>query len=286
MKESVKLVECPRDAMQGIEEYISIEKKVDYINALLKVGFHTIDFGSFVSPKVIPQLRDTVAVLDKLELNSGISKLLAIVANERGAHEARRFDQITYLGYPFSVSEIFQKRNTNKTIAESYKLVNCLFDICDKYNKQLVIYLSMCFGNPYREKWNVEIVEKCCEKLIDKGAQILSLSDTIGISNPDSITYLFSILIPKFPDVEFGVHLHVTPSTWRSKIQAAYESGCRRFDSTIKGYGGCPMADDKLIGNMPTEKLLSFINELKLENNINSFAFENVFNKAGQVFPL
>ncbi len=286
MKEGIKLIECPRDAMQGIYEYIPTDKKIAYINALLKVGFDTIDFGSFVSPKAIPQLRDTVAVLEKLELDNSRSKLLAIIANERGAREAASFDQISYLGYPFSVSEIFQKRNTNKSIAESYLLVDQLFDICDRSGKQLVIYLSMGFGNPYRERWSVGIVEEYCEKLIDKGARILSLSDTIGTSNPDSIHHLFGTLIPKFPQVEFGAHLHTTPTTWREKIESAYESGCRRFDSAIKGYGGCPMADDELVGNMPTEKLISFINEKKLESTVNNLAFESAYNKALQTFPL
>jgi len=272
--------------MQGIKEFIPTEKKVEYINALLKVGFDTIDFGSFVSSKAIPQLRDTTEVLDKLDMDSSKSKLLAIIANARGAEEASAYGQITYLGYPFSISEIFQKRNTNKTIAESLKLVDKLFDICDRNNKQLVVYLSMGFGNPYREAWSVEIVEDYCERLINKGARILSLSDTIGTSNPDSINHLFSSLIPRFPNVEFGAHLHTTPDTWKEKIASAYDSGCRRFDSAVKGYGGCPMADDELVGNMPTEKLLSFIQERKLPHSLNNLAFESAYNKALQVFPV
>lgn len=279
-------MECPRDAMQGLHEFIPTEKKINYINSLLSVGFDTIDFGSFVSPKAIPQLRDTVEVLNGLELDKTTSKLLAIVANQRGAEEAAQFDEITYLGFPFSISEVFQKRNTNKTIAESEALVGELINICDKQNKELVVYVSMGFGNPYNEPWNVEIVEKWSRRLADMGVKILSLSDTIGTSNAESITYLFSNLIPALPEVEFGAHLHTTPTTWHEKVKAAYDSGCRRFDGAIKGFGGCPMAADDLVGNMPMEKLLSFAQEHKVAGNINMLAFESAYNKALQTFPL
>ncbi len=272
--------------MQGIKEYIPTAQKIDYINAILKVGFDTIDFGSFVSPKAIPQLRDTATVLRGLDLSKSDSKLLAIVANKRGAKEAAAFDEITYLGYPFSISEIFQKRNTNHTIEESLSILDDILNICEKQNKQLVVYISMGFGNPYREPWDVNVVERWCEKLVNKGVKILSLSDTIGTSNPQSINYLFSNLIPAFPGVEFGAHLHTTADTWREKVEAAYESGCRRFDGAIKGYGGCPMTDDELVGNMPTEKLVSFVQEHKIAHGLNTLAFESAYNKALQTFPV
>lgn len=278
-------MECPRDAMQGIHEFIPTEKKINYINSLLSVGFDTIDFGSFVSPKAIPQMRDTAEVLNGLHLDQTTSKLLGIVANQRGAEDAVQFDEITYLGYPFSISEVFQMRNTNKTIAESEALVADLVNICDKHNKELVVYISMGFGNPYNEPWNVEIVEKWSRRLAEMGVKILSLSDTIGTSNPDSINYLFSNLIPALPEVEFGAHLHTTPTSWYEKVEAAFNSGCRRFDGAIKGYGGCPMAADDLVGNMPMEKLLTFAQEKKVSGGINMLAFESAYNKALQTFP-
>lgn len=284
-EQAIKLVECPRDAMQGLHDFIPTEKKIEYINSILKVGFDTVDFGSFVSPKSIPQLRDTVKVLEGLDLDSTTSKLLAIVANKRGGEDAAVHNEISYLGYPFSISEVFQKRNTNKGIEESLVLVDQLLNICAQNNKELVVYLSMGFGNPYGEPWNVGIVEKWSSKLADMGAKILSLSDTIGTSSSESITYLFSNLIPAFPDIEFGAHLHTTPDTWKEKVSSAYSSGCRRFDGAIKGYGGCPMADDELVGNMPTEKLLSFVQENKLQHGLDTLAFESAYNKALQTFP-
>lgn len=271
--------------MQGITEFIPTQKKIDYLNALLQVGFDTIDFGSFVSARAIPQLRDTEAVLEQLDLENKQSKLLAIVANQRGAEAAVKWEAIDYLGYPFSVSEVFQKRNTNKSIAESEKLVEVLLDICGSHGKQLVVYISMGFGNPYREPWSASIVEKWCEKLANKGVKILSLSDTIGTSNPESISHLFTKLIRELPQVEFGAHLHTTPSAWYEKVEAAYDSGCRRFDGAIKGYGGCPMADDDLVGNMPMEKLFSFAQARHIDTNINALAFESAYNKALQTFP-
>ncbi len=283
---ALKLIECPRDAMQGIHEFIPTEKKIAYINSLLKVGFDTIDFGSFVSAKAIPQLRDTEEVLDKLDLANKRSKLLAIVANQRGAEAAVKWSAIDYLGYPFSISEVFQQRNTNKSIAESEILVQSLLDLCSAHNKELVVYISMGFGNPYKEEWSVSIVEKWCEKLAKKGVKILSLSDTIGTSTPQNITYLFSTLIKSLPQVEFGAHLHTTPDTWREKVDSAYQSGCRRFDGAIKGFGGCPMADNDLVGNMPMEKLLSFAQEQKIATGINTLAFESAYNKAMDTFPL
>jgi hydroxymethylglutaryl-CoA lyase len=284
--DTLKIVECPRDAMQGLHDFIPTPKKIDYLQSLLKVGFDTLDAGSFVSPRAIPQLQDTAEVISSLDLSATKSKLLTIVANQRGGEEAVKFDQITYLGYPFSISEEFQKRNTNKSIEESEGLVQDLVELCDKHKKELVVYISMGFGNPYGEEWNVNIVEDWSSRLAEKGVKILSLSDTVGTSNPESITYLFSNLIPALPQVEFGAHLHTTPSTWHEKIDAAYKSGCRRFDGAIKGFGGCPMAADDLVGNMPTEKLLSFGQEKGVLKDINMLAFESAYNKALQTFPM
>ena len=280
----IQVVECPRDAMQGIKSFIPTEKKAEYINMLLKVGFHTIDFGSFVSPKAIPQMRDTAEVLSKLNLDDTSSKLLAIVANIRGAKEALSFDEIRYLGYPFSVSEIFQQRNTNRSIEDSLVLVEEMQNLCVSRNKNLVVYLSMAFGNPYGEAWDVDIVAKWSEVLANMGVKILALSDTIGVSSKEIITPLFSQLIPEFQEVTFGAHLHTTPQTWKEKVLAAYQAGCTRFDTAIQGFGGCPMAKDDLTGNMPTEKLLSFLNEQKEDAGLNALAFESAFNKSIEVF--
>jgi len=281
----VSIVECPRDAMQGLHDFIPTQNKIAYLQSLLEVGFHSLDFGSFVSEKAIPQLKDTKEVLEGLDLSQSQSKLLAIVANLRGAQEASLYSEIDYLGYPFSVSEVFQKRNTNKSIAQSRVLVNQLLELSAKTNKQLVVYVSMGFGNPYREPWSVSIVEDFSAALADMGVRILSLSDTIGTSNPESISHLFGKLIPAFPQVEFGAHLHTHSHNWREKVESAYQAGCRRFDGAIKGYGGCPMAADDLIGNMPTEKLLSYFTELKLDHGVNPLAFESAYNKALQTFP-
>ncbi len=281
----VKLIECPRDAMQGIKShFIPTEAKAQYINALLRVGFDTIDFGSFVSPKAIPQMRDTVEVLSKLDLSNTQSKLLAIVANIRGAEEASQFEEITYLGYPFSISENFQMRNTGKTIAESIEILNEILSIATKTNKEVVAYLSMGFGNPYGDPWNVEIVSNWTDKLSKMGVKILSLSDTVGSSTPKIIDYLFSNLIPAYPTIEFGAHLHTTPTSWFEKVDAAYKAGCNRFDGAIMGYGGCPMAKDDLTGNMPTEKLVSYFNQQKAAANINAMSFESAYNEALKIF--
>ena len=282
----MKIVECPRDAMQGLREFIPTEKKVDYLNLLLQVGFDTVDFGSFVSTKAIPQMRDTAEVLSRLKLDNSNTKLLAIVANQRGANDACQFNEIQYLGYPFSVSETFQQRNTNKSIEESLSLVEGMQSMCEKHDKELVVYLSMAFGNPYGDVWSEDIVAKWGEKLAGLGVNTLALADTIGVSNADTISRLFSNLIPEFPEVEWGAHLHTTPNTWREKVEAAYNSGYSRFDSTIKGLGGCPMAKDDLVGNMPTEKLLSFTQEKKIETGVNTLAFESAFNKAIDLFNL
>jgi hydroxymethylglutaryl-CoA lyase len=282
--EPIKIIECPRDAMQGIKPFIPTEKKVAYIQSLLRVGFDSIDFGSFVSPKAIPQMRDTAAVLSQLDLSQTKSKLLAIIANTRGAQIASKHAEIQYLGYPFSISENFQMRNTHKTIAESLVTLDEILEIADKTNKKVVAYLSMGFGNPYGDPWDVEIVGDWTEKLSKMGVKILSLSDTVGNSTPDAISYLFSNLIPKYPEIEFGAHLHTTPDKWFEKIEAAYQAGCRRFDGAIQGFGGCPMAKDDLTGNMPTEKLLSYFTANKENTNVNPLSFESSYNEASKLF--
>ncbi len=281
----VKIIECPRDAMQGIKShFIPTEKKVRYINSLLKVGFDTIDFGSFVSPKAIPQMRDTADVLSQLELSETKSKLLAIVANVRGANDASKFDEIHYLGYPFSISENFQMRNTGKTIAQSLKILNDILSIAQRSNKKVVAYLSMGFGNPYGDPWNVDIVAKWTDILAKMGVEILSLSDTVGVASGETISYLFSNLIPLYPNIEFGAHLHTHPNQWFEKVDAAFKAGCFRFDGAIKGFGGCPMAKDELTGNMPTEKLLSYFTAEKVHTNLNPLSFESAYNEALCVF--
>ena len=281
----VKIIECPRDAMQGIKShFISSEAKANYINSLLKVGFDTIDFGSFVSPKAIPQMRDTAAVLARLDLSQTTSKLLAIVANVRGANDAAQFEEIDYLGYPFSISENFQMRNTHKTISQSIETLQEILSIAIRSNKEVVAYLSMGFGNPYGDPWNVEIVSEWTEKLSGMGVKILSLSDTIGSSTPAVISQLFSNLIPIYPSIEFGAHLHTSPSLWHEKVHAAFHAGCKRFDGAIKGYGGCPMAKDELTGNMPTEKLISYFTEQKVVTGIKPMSFESAYNQALKIF--
>lgn len=282
--EPVKIIECPRDAMQGIKAFIPTEKKVTYIQSLLRVGFDTLDFGSFVSPKAIPQMQDTAEVLSQLDLSQTRSKLLAIIANTKGAENAALHNEIKYLGYPFSISENFQMRNTHKTIAESIVTLQEILEIADKTNKEVVAYLSMGFGNPYGDPWNVDIVGEWTEKLANMGVTILSLSDTVGSSTPEVIDYLYSNLIPKYPEIEFGAHLHTTPDSWFEKIDAAYKAGCVRFDGAIKGFGGCPMAKDDLTGNMPTEKMLSYFTANKITTNINPTSFESAYNEALKIF--
>ncbi len=280
----IKIIECPRDAMQGIKTFIPTEKKVDYIQALLRVGFDTIDFGSFVSPKAIPQMQDTAEVLARLDLSQTQSKLLAIIANTQGAKLASVHNEIQYLGFPFSISENFQMRNTHKTIAESLITLQEILDIAHTSNKEVVAYLSMGFGNPYGDPWNVEIVGEWTERLANMGVKILSLSDTIGSSTPEVIDYLFSNLIPKYPNIEFGAHLHTTPDKWHEKVDAAFKAGCYRFDGAIQGFGGCPMAKDDLTGNMPTEKLLSYFTAQKQNTNTSPMSFESAYNEASKLF--
>lgn len=278
-----KLIECPRDAMQGWVHLIPTEQKIRYINSLLKVGFDTIDFGSFVSSKAIPQMADTRNVLEGLDLSNTASKLLAIVANVRGADDAAAYDEISYLGFPFSVSEEFQKRNTNSTIEESLLRVEEIQDICLRNNKKLVVYISMGFGNPYGEEWNAEVVIKWVKRLALMGISIIALSDTVGVSNPENINQLFSALIPEVKNVEFGAHLHSHTDTWEEKITAAVNAGCVRFDSALKGIGGCPMAKDELVGNLATENLIQYFGGIE-KLGLNQQAFNASMQLAGEIF--
>ncbi|MDC0204427.1 hydroxymethylglutaryl-CoA lyase [Flavobacteriales bacterium] len=285
MSSTIKIVECPRDAMQGIQEFIPTQKKIEYINQLLKVGFDTIDFGSFVSPKAMPQLKDTTEVLAGLDLKRTSSKLLSIIANNRGAEIACTFKQINYLGFPLSVSETFQKRNTNKSIMEALQVVEEIQNLCIKNNKELVVYLSMAFGNPYKEEYHPDIVAELTERLNKLNISIVALSDTIGVSNQDNIPPLFDVLINEYPNIEFGAHFHTKSEQWEEKIDAAYQNGCRRFDTTIKGYGGCPMAKDDLVGNMSTENLISYLVPKDVELNINKDLLDNIVKKMSIYFP-
>lgn len=282
----MKLIECPRDAMQGLHDFIPTADKVRYQNQLLKVGFDTIDFGSFVSPKAIPQLRDTAEVYDQLNWQASKSKLLAIIANTRGAKDAAEFQGISYLGFPMSISETFQQRNTNKSIAEALNELSEIKNICEASNKQLVTYVSMGFGNPYNDPYEVELVGQFVDVLVTLGSDVISLSDTIGVSTQENIKYLFTSLSRAYPSVEIGVHLHSNPAKAWEKIEAAYESGCKRFDGAIKGLGGCPMAKDELVGNMATETILAYLKEKGVHNGINEVEFAEAMRMATEIFPL
>lgn len=281
----MKIIECPRDAMQGLEEFIPTEMKAAYINQLLKVGFDTIDFGSFVSPKAIPQLRDTAEVLGQLDVSTTKSKLLAIVANTRGAETASKFEAITYLGFPLSISETFQQRNTNKSIIEALNSLTEIQEICKKTDKVLVTYLSMGFGNPYGDLYDAEVVGKFVDVLFTLDVEIISLADTIGVSKPDQIQYLFNTLTNQFPTIEFGVHLHSNPTTAEEKIEAAFKSGCKRFDGAIKGFGGCPMAEDNLVGNLATETILNWLDKNDSSPDLNKDEFQKAMIMADLIFP-
>ncbi len=285
MEKALKLIECPRDAMQGMHEFVPTEKKATYINQLLQCGFDTIDFGSFVSPKAIPQMRDTADVLSKLDLSNSKSKLLAIIANERGAEDACSFDEINYLGYPFSISEEFQKRNTNSTIEETLHRVEFIQNKTIQSGKKLVIYISMGFGNPYGEPWSPDLVLKWTERLVKLfGIEIIAISDTIGSAKKDDISFLFNTLIPELPHIEFGAHMHVRPENAKEIVHTAYNTGCRRFDSAIRGFGGCPMAKDDLTGNMPTEIMLDYFRENSIPTSIELLAFENAMKVSTSIF--
>lgn len=280
----IKIIECPRDAMQGWQHFISTEKKISYLNSLLKIGFDTIDFGSFVSAKAIPQMADTKQVLKGLEMYDTMSKLLAIVANVRGAEEAAVFDQINFLGFPFSISPTFQLRNTNSTIEESLKRVDAIQNICMQHNKQLVIYLSMGFGNPYGDIYNEDILLHWANEMAQRSIQIISLADTVGLATADQIKFALNTLIQEHPSVEFGVHLHASYSGRKKKLAAALQSGCKRFDGALKGIGGCPMAQDDLIGNMPTEFMIDFFEENNIDTHINKEALAESLQIASTIF--
>lgn len=284
MSKNITLVECPRDAMQGWKEFIPTATKVDYLNSLLKVGFDILDCGSFVSPKAIPQMADTKEVIPQLDLNGVATKLLTIIANTRGAEDAVQFDEVTYLGFPFSISETFQLRNTNKTIAESLKQVEDIQNLCVQNGKQLVVYISMGFGNPYGDEYNAEVAIKWVGQLAQLGIKTIAMADTVGVAEPSNIEYIFKSLVPEFKDVTIGAHFHSTIDRWQEKIQAAYDSGCISFDSAMKGIGGCPMAEDELVGNIATENIIGWAKEQNIELNLNMDAFNTAMIKAGQIF--
>lgn len=282
----IKLIECPRDAMQGIATFIPTDVKVKYLNELLKVGFDTIDIGSFVSPKAIPQLADTAEVLSRIDHSDSHSKLLVIVANERGAEEAVRQEGVTYLGYPFSISETFQQRNTNTSIEGSWARTANIAELAQKAGKELVVYISMAFGNPYGDPWNAEVALHWTERLVKElGVGIIALSDTVGVARPEDITAMFSALIPALPHVEFGAHLHCSPDNWKRKTQAAWDGGCRRFDGAIKGYGGCPMAEDELVGNLQTELFVRDLEERGVRTGLDLTRLDRCVAEAAVVFP-
>ncbi len=281
---TIKLIECPRDAMQGWKTFIPTEKKVEYINSLLKVGFDTIDFGSFVSPKAIPQMADTAEVVRNLELGISDSKLLAIVANPRGAEEASRYEEISYLGFPFSVSETFQQRNTNSSIQESLSRVEEIQNRCIKTGKQLVVYISMGFGNPYGDPYDEDVVFEWVNHLVSMDIKTISLADTVGIADADQVFDMTSYLIESLPGVEIGVHLHATPGNWKEKLEAAVKAGCQRFDGALKGIGGCPMADDELVGNMNSELMIQYFKEQEMLPTLNEEALKTSLRLAGEIF--
>jgi len=283
-RSTVNLIECPRDAMQGWKEFIPTEKKVEYINSLLKIGFHTIDFGSFVSPKAIPQMADTRTVLDELRLDDTKTKLLAIVANVRGAQEASVYDKITYLGFPFSISETFQQRNTNSSIKDSLAKVEEIQNICSKTNKQLVVYMSMAFGNPYGDEYDGKILLNWTKEIMERGVTIISLADTVGVAEAEQISSALASLVPNYPNIDFGVHLHSTPKNWEDKLEAAFTSGCVRFDGALKGIGGCPMANDELVGNMNTEWMIHYFKGMDKLPQLDFEALQNSLSIADEIF--
>ena len=283
-RSTVNLIECPRDAMQGWKEFIPTEQKIEYINSLLKIGFHTIDFGSFVSPKAIPQMADTRTVLDELRLDDTKTKLLAIVANVRGAQEASVYDKITYLGFPFSISETFQQRNTNSSIKDSLARVEEIQNICSKTNKQLVVYMSMAFGNPYGDEYNGEILLNWTKEIMERGVKIISLADTVGVAEAEQISSALASLVPNYPNIDFGVHLHSTPKNWEDKLEAAFTSGCVRFDGALKGIGGCPMANDELVGNMNTEWMIHYFKGMDKLPQLDFEALQNSLSIADEIF--
>ncbi len=284
MQQSITLVECPRDAMQGWQHFIPTQTKVDYLNALLKVGFDVLDFGSFVSAKAIPQLADTKEVIPQLQLDGVNTKLLAIVANTRGAEEAVGYEQIYYLGFPFSISETFQLRNTNKTIAESLKQVEEMQQLCVQHGKELVVYISMGFGNPYGDEYSAEVAINWVGKLAAMGIKTIAMADTVGVAQPDNIEYIYKHLVPEFKDVTIGAHFHSTATTWQEKIQTAWDNGCYRYDSAMKGIGGCPMAKDELVGNIATENIVLWADANNIPLKLDREAFDKAWMMAANIF--
>ena len=284
MVDKINIIECPRDAIQGIKQLIDTKEKLKYLQSIVDTGFDVIDIGSFVSPKAIPQMSDTGKIIDSIDLSNSSSDLLVIVANIKGALKAIQYEKISYVGYPFSVSETFQIRNTNKTIKESIDELSEIIAITEKANKKMVVYLSMCFGNPYGDSWNIEIVNHWLNQLNKLGVKIISLSDTIGTANPSAIKSIFTSVSKNYKKIEFGAHLHSDPNTINEKISSAFDSGCRRFDGVMKGFGGCPMASDKLVGNIPTESIISFVSEKKINTNINIEKFKTCLRKSEEFY--
>lgn len=280
----MKLIECPRDAMQGMHNFIPTDLKAEYINLLLQVGFDTIDFGSFVSAKAIPQMQDTAQVLSKLDLSKTKSKLLAIIANQKGLEQLINFEEITYAGFPFSVSETFQQRNTNKGMMQSLVLIDAIAELCLKNNKKPVIYLSMGFGNPYGDDWNIDLLSQWAEELVKRNIEIISIADTVGMANSGSISEVFSYISQQFKNVEWGLHLHTKPNNWQQNVEAAYSSGCRRIDSAIRGFGGCPMAQDSLTGNLATENVIDFLVDKGVMLNLDMLKLKEAISFSHQVF--
>lgn len=284
INETIQLIECPRDAMQGWPHFIPTNLKAEYLNQLLQVGFDTLDFGSFVSPKAIPQMADTRQVLPQLQLHQSNTKLLAIVANERGTEDALQYEEISYLGFPFSISETFQQKNTNSSIEESFTRVKRIQNACLQSSKQMVVYLSMGFGNPYGDPYNEDILLQWADAMVKEGIGIISLADTVGLASPEQVSMALTTLIPRYPSVNFGVHLHSTASNWKDKLEAAYNSGCKRFDGALKGIGGCPMAQNELVGNMDSEKMIAYFQEQGLCSMLNKEALEESRKMADKIF--
>jgi hydroxymethylglutaryl-CoA lyase len=283
MERKLEWVECPRDAMQGLHHFIPTDKKIDYLNTLLGVGFDVLDFGSFVSPKAIPQLRDTTEVLAGLDLKNTATRLLAIVANLRGAETAVAFPEIAYIGFPFSISETFQQRNTNSSILQSLESVERMQELCVQHNKELVVYISMAFGNPYNDPWNTEIALDWTRRIAEMGVRTISLADTVGVAKPEDIASMFQTLLTALPTINWGAHLHCSSDNWQNKVSAAWQAGCRRFDTAMRGYGGCPMANDQLVGNLPAENFLSFLDELGWNPNVKREEFQKALSKSSEV---
>ncbi|TVR80990.1 MAG: hydroxymethylglutaryl-CoA lyase [Chitinophagaceae bacterium] len=282
----IKIIECPRDAMQGIKQYIPVADKVRYLQSLIEVGFDTLDCGSFVNPKAVPQMADTAKVLDSLDLDKSETEISVIVANVRGSQEAVKFSMVDILGFPFSVSETFQYRNTNASIEEAFLRIEAIQRLCVIHNKKMLIYISMGFGNPYGDPWEPEVVGDWVRKLKELGIKDFSIADTVGLADKESIKYIFSYLTKEFEDLNFSAHFHTSPDNWREKIEAAHQSGCQIFEGAIKGFGGCPMAKDELVGNMPTENIIEYFHEKDIPLNLSRQALEKAISLSLDIFPV